>query len=301
MNFEDFIREQIQSVEDATPPEVNWRPEQSWRRIEFTLRGGRSGRVYFHYYLAASISFFLIFSGILGIYRNPKFNGELRAVLDNPLRSLERKENPNQPDWVDPKAPTPLLELASPKLSSVSHVVKSPNSSFAILERKIFPGFETSFSIHPQVNYLQAEEENPRLCLTVQVGAGVVAKTFSPNATLKTAWIMPRPGNTYYTFGASISAFGFLEPLESGNTRLNPAVFLNAEFGRIKGPLGIWSNPGWDVGVGYLVANKSSVLKKGAVRVFTRLPLTKHIKISPELIFADRFKSVLPGITISLG
>lgn len=301
MNFEQFIRQEINSLDETTPSEVSWYPQKSWNRINFALHGSGSGRAYFHYYLAATVSFFLIFSGILGIYRNPQAVKDIQAAVMNHIESLDPVENPGQTMGFIRKTPAGVSEFQPLNNFEVTRVSDQSRPFPSSLNRKENPGLQGQGLTLPEITYMTVQKEKPKLSFAMQVGAGVVGGTLAPSAGFKTAFLIPKAGNIYHTVGASLSGYGFVEKGESGSSELNPAIFLNAEFGRLKGPLHKWANRSWEIGVGYLVVNQSVLLKDQSVRVYTRLPLTRHLKISPELIFTDRFKSVLPGVTISLG
>ena len=301
MNFEEFISQEIKSLDETVPSEVAWYPEKSWKRIDFALRGSRSGRAYFHYYIAASVSFILIFSGILGIYNNPQSARDIRTSLMNHLESFGQEENRSQTVGFVRKTPATVSEISQLTYARVTRISDQERPSASSLNRKKNLVFRGPVVTMPRMPLVAIQAENPRLSLSMQVGAGVVGGTLAPSVTFRTAMLLPKTGNIYHTLGASLSGYGFIEKAESGSSELNPAVFLNVEFGRLKGPLHKWGNRSWEIGVGYLVVNKSLLLEDRSVRIYTKLPLTRYLKISPELIFTDKFKSVLPGVTISLG
>ena len=298
MNFEEFIKHEIRSLDESTPLEVSWYPEKSWKRISFALRGSLSGRAYFHYYIAAAVSFILIFSGILGIYNNPYVPQEIKATLMN---QIGEDENLGYTTKLARKTPDAVAEFGQSIYIGVTRVSNQARPFPSRLNPKTNPVFHGQIVTMPQVPYVVAQAANPRISLSLHGGAGVMGNTFAASAAFKTALLVPRTGDIYHTLGASLSGYGFIEKTEAGSSKFNPAVFLNFEFGRLRGPLHKWGNRGWEIGVGYLVVNKSVLLRDRSVRIYSRLPLTRHLKISPELIFTDSFKSVLPGVTISLG
>jgi len=221
-------------------------PEKSWKRIEFALHGSGSGRAYIHYYIAASISFILIFSGIVGIYRNPQAAEEIQATLMNQIGSFGRDDDLNQSRRFISKSPAAISEFSQLNYLAISRVSDRTRPLPSRLNRKKISDLRRHIIIQPQV-IVAAKAEIPKLILSMQVGGGVVGGKLAPSATFKTALLIPKSGNTYHTLGVSVSGYGYIEKSESGHSAMNPAVFLNAELGRLKGPLHKWVNRSWGI------------------------------------------------------
>ena len=65
-NFDDLLRDKVNSLDNFIPPEVQWEPENSWIRISRVLGKGGT-RVYLHYLVAASVAGLLYLSGSLSL------------------------------------------------------------------------------------------------------------------------------------------------------------------------------------------------------------------------------------------
>lgn len=300
MDLEELFQKQIRSLDDTVPPDSTWNKENTWDRIKHYLGGSRSGKVYFHYYLAASISFFLLFSGILTIYQSPDVIEKIGSRFGN-FRGHQLSQNQPNPEYLARKLPEASFVVGNHELGAIDYRPGNHAKTFALAPKSV--DFEPDLLPINNPSYVQkiAFKEKPRISFTGQLGAGFVSDQFTPKLNFRTAALLPRNESSYHSVGLSLTSFAFIESSETGDTEFNPGLFVNAEYGRVRGPLRKWANRSWEIGVGYLVADRSTVFKDNTIRIFTRLPLSRRLKLVPELILTNNFKSVLPGITLTLG
>jgi len=293
-NFDDLLRDKVNSLDNFIPPEVQWEPENSWIRISRVLGKGGT-RVYIHYLVAASVAGLLYLSGSLSLINLqdmvpfPQPNEKIHSAqkITTLATGLGRKK-PFQikgPDLINSK-----VLLASIQTPWAEHF---SGDSYSIT-REMPPKLDQAPAFfNGQMNSPAYSELPPKVKLSVLGGVGNASNRFGPSLVVKAAYVYAGKGK-FNSLGLSISSLHLFEKEESGKTTLESNLFLNAEWG-------VSGRKNLDLGMGYMVFSKSDIFKNHTVHFYGRFPIGKLLKVSPEVILTDNFKRVVPGISLLIG
>lgn len=136
------------------------------------------------------------------------------------------------------------------------------------------------------------------------IGAGFVRDRISPELELGLVY---RPVKTRYRSFANVYGlyasgyFAFARNAE-GDYSVHDNWFLNVEFGT-EGVHEFINNiriSRLTVGAGYLVSQKGGYFKNNTVKAFLNIRLKNGFTLSPELIVANGFRQVFPGLSIKV-
>ena len=300
--FNHIIRDKIESLDKTVPPEVKWYPEKSWTRLEQKLKPQSSRissqgdiKTYSHYYAAASIAFLLTFSWIANQQGWEKtWNGEF---YNTSVNNNDKQET----SLLKMKPAAKIIEVSEPglfyhRISKSSALIRPKNLTNYSIVSSNTPNLSKSIEMVPR---LTIGNRNPMIKLGIPVYLNWSNHQLGPGFGLRTGLIIPRTDDKSITF-ALIAQTNFLVSRSEGKSlKVAPQTFLNLEFIHTKYST-TKKQRSWHVGSGLLVLDPENIYQKPTFKFFAGIGINKF-KISPELIISDKFKNIIPGLTISYG
>lgn len=307
--FNHIIREKIDSLNNTVPPEVKWDPEKSWAKLEQKLKPQSSRisdqgdiKTYSHYYAAASIAFLLTFSWIANQQDWEKsWNGEFyntSANVNNRQETslLKMKYSARILEFSEPDIFNHRVKLKPTLNSKPSALIRSKQLSNYSMVSTITPNWYKSIELGPR---LIVGNRTPRVKLGIPVYLNWSNHQLGPGFGLRTGLIFPRTNDKSITLALTAQTNFLVSRSEGKSLKVAPQTFLNVEFASTK-YLSAHKQRSWHVGSGFLVWDLENIYRKPTFKFFAGIGINRF-KISPELIISDKFKNIIPGLTISYG
>ena len=285
-----IVKEKLKEVEHKIIPGIQWNKQESWNKIKDILSTKNKQLIMWYFATAASVSILVA------------------ATLDDTLPAFEQylpeSESAAHASNEQEQIPMPLEPLKANPVPDPADFTIQPRSYDEPEPAYMMPVCIMTEKATPEA-ILAPEQPSSTAAPRAPFGFNFNVSSnqlsgFAPGVEFQYRHVLKK--NTTQSSFISISTHTSLilsQSEEAGQSRLYPATFVNASYGKAKYKSNKTSE--WEIGAGYLLNPNQVIYKDTTIRFHYTRSVLGRLKIGPELIWTNNLTKIYPGITLAFG